>query len=149
MEIHERRRLNLLKILEAMPAAELSRTADNIAESMITGYRKEAGEKGARNIGEAVARKLERAARKPEGWLDKPPGWTQADVPALERVADPLARLGDAIELIGMALAKADPRTREAIAQNLSSWAMHGGAEPWGQVVLNLIEHGKQCRASR
>ena len=69
MEVFARRQERLRLILREITAAELARRS-GVSASSITRYLWESERKGAKNIGEMVARKLERGAGKPPGWLD-------------------------------------------------------------------------------
>lgn len=69
MDVYEHRRLNLKQLAAEVTPAELARRS-KIAASTLTRYQYEPGRKGAKNISEENARKLEAAARKPMYWLD-------------------------------------------------------------------------------
>lgn len=71
MLVYELRRERLRALLKEVTAADLSRRS-GIAASTISRYLKEPGEKGAKNISEKNARRVESAGGKPEHWLDKP-----------------------------------------------------------------------------
>lgn len=70
MDVHEVRRARLKQLLGGMSAAELSRRS-GVAATLITRYLYEPATKGAKNLGEQNARKIETAAGKPPGWLDR------------------------------------------------------------------------------
>ena len=70
MKVYEVRRERLAELLRQIPAAELARLS-GIAASTITRYGYEPGRKGAKNMTEENARKLEHAAKKPTYWLDR------------------------------------------------------------------------------
>lgn len=72
MELYETRRERLKQILREMSAADLAE-ASGIAASTLSRYKKEPDEKGAKNISEINARRIETAARKTTYWLDGPP----------------------------------------------------------------------------
>lgn len=72
MDVHDRRRERLRELLREITAAELARRS-GVAPSLITRYLYEPGAKGAKNIGEENARKLEHGGGKGQGWLDKSP----------------------------------------------------------------------------
>ena len=69
MDIYERRRLNLRRLLGTISQAELARRS-GVAASYISRALREPGDDGYKNIGEVTARKLEAGAKKREGWMD-------------------------------------------------------------------------------
>ncbi|MEK8025022.1 helix-turn-helix domain-containing protein [Pseudaquabacterium rugosum] len=50
--------------------------------------------------------------------------------------------LGEALEVLGIALAAAPPDMREAAAANLAGLARAGGQGPWTGLVLQLLQAG-------
>lgn len=79
MDIHEIRRRNLRKIIEEQfdgSAAELTRQVD-IDPSYISRIFIIKKSQHRRNIGNKIARKIEKACGKPHGWMDQPHGQSQ------------------------------------------------------------------------
>lgn len=69
MDVYERRRIHLALLLKEISQSKLAERS-GVSASYINRSLKEPGEKGAKNIGEVTARKLEAGGKKPEGWLD-------------------------------------------------------------------------------
>lgn len=70
VDVFNRRRERLRELLEHMQAVELAQRS-GVDATQISRYLYEPGRKGAKNIGEKTARKLEAGSGRPEGWLDR------------------------------------------------------------------------------
>lgn len=70
MHVYEVRRERLRELLQEIKAADLARQS-GVDATLITRYLYEPGRKGAKNISEQTARKLEHGGHKLTGWLDR------------------------------------------------------------------------------
>ena len=109
MHVYERRRVRLREVLRDISQADLARRS-KISPTTISRYLKEPGTKGAKNISEENARKIEGAAGKPENWLDK------QTTPSVALAPTPLAPLQEP-SAKPMSLALALPVVLEALSQ--------------------------------
>ncbi len=80
VDVYERRRLNLIKLLQSVRAVDLAERS-KVAATRITAYKKKPGERGSKRMTEDTARKLERAAGKPPRWLDELRAQGETDAP--------------------------------------------------------------------
>jgi transcriptional regulator with XRE-family HTH domain len=80
----------------------------------------------------------------PEHW-GLPPGAT-----ALAQVArsagDPL---GDALTIVGDALARVPPSDRDTVAMSMREWALSGGADRWRALVLASLDSSRPLEKLR
>ena len=60
VDVYERRRLNLIELLQSVRAVDLAERS-KVAATRITAYKKKPGERGSKRMTEDTARKLERA----------------------------------------------------------------------------------------
>lgn len=88
MDINTIRRLNLGVLLDEYraehPRAQQQEFARAIGTtpSYFSSIKGGKGKKPKRNLGDQLAREIERARGKPDGWLDHPQGWTRELVSA-------------------------------------------------------------------
>jgi phage repressor protein C with HTH and peptisase S24 domain len=69
MNIQQIRRARLRQLLAEVKPAELARLS-GVSPSYLSRLKHEIDSPSAKNMGEVMARKLEKAARKPSGWMD-------------------------------------------------------------------------------
>ena len=95
-----------------------------------------------RTITEESARDIERRAGKLKGWMDSTDGiHLEARTSAFVQPSPPPSiTLADALEVLGIELAKVSPDLREAVATNLAGWARDGGKDHWRQAVLGFLQ---------
>lgn len=130
-DVYEVRRANLARLIrarfdgnQAALAVRIDRGAAQVSQWL----------KGHRNISDAT-RDLIESMCNAQGWLDQPLGVLTAAEPPPAC----LPTLDQALEVLGIQLARVPADLREALAINLAGWARAGGIEPWHGLVLGLL----------
>jgi hypothetical protein len=136
-----RQRLKWLLETREMSQADLNRALgrqprDSTISQILAGA-KDSKTGKTRQMGDIQARAIEQALTLPHGIMDAPmPLDPNVQPLPVRKPAD----LGEALQVLAAALARADQDTRDAAAPLLAGLARDGGADRWRRSLLGLLD---------